>query len=90
MYRLFFIRDGGDKQEGPSFETLEEALSAARARAERCDILLPTGAWYGREETVGIDLKRDIDEDTRKKLEDNANKAVAWMKSRPSRNKGGS
>jgi len=89
MYRLFYVQDDGDKIEGPSFETLEAALSMARDEDERCDILLPSGDWYGKQETQRIDTSTDIDAETRARLEANANKAVAWMRSRPSRNKKG-
>jgi hypothetical protein len=87
IYRLFLYRDGSEKEEGPSFGTLDEAVSAARKSQSRCDILLPDGSWYGREQTVGIDLNRDLDPETKAKLEQNANEVVSWMKSRPSRNK---
>ncbi len=87
MYRLFYVRDDGDKVEGPSFDTLQAAISAAREENRRCDVLLPSGEWYGKQETQRIDMATDIDDDTRARLEANANKAVEWMKSRPSRNK---
>lgn len=87
MYRLFYVRDGGEKVEGRSFDTLQAALTAAREDNERCDILLPSGAWYGKQETQRIDTSEDVDDETRARLEANANKAVEWMKSRPSRNK---
>lgn len=86
-YRLYYFEADDKKEPGPEFDSLDDALAAARSSKRRCDILCPNGEWYARQQTVGIDLRKEIDPEILRKIEQNADDVVERIRSRPSRNK---
>ena len=80
-FQIFYATTGEASEPGPKFATLEEALQhAARNKDRRCDVRLPDGKWYAKQETVGIA--------TLEAAADEAIASIEWMKSGPSRTSG--
>ena len=87
-YQLYYVIGDGDPEPGPSFDTLDAALRAARKSARACDILGPDGHWYAKQQTVGMDLGGASD-GSAERVARTADDAVAWMRTRPSRSSRG-
>ncbi len=84
-FQVFYGAPPAQRQQGPSFETLQEALDhvASKVGEEACDIRLPDGRWYAKQSTV---LQQQEPGSAGSQA---AADEVAWMRSRPSRSSPG-